>query len=61
MESFGIGANQLLEILHSMKALDEDNLNAAAVGLEMIKCTSQITDDNRSSFKTNRCKNDLLK
>ena len=56
MHVFGIGANQLLEILTELGALDSKNLNAAAVGLEMVKCTTANPDDNRTMVNNNKCK-----
>lgn len=58
MQTFGIGANQILEILAELGAIDSKSLNAAAVGLEMIKCTTANPDDNRTMVNNNKCKCD---
>lgn len=56
MNVLGIGSNLALEILNEFGAIDQKNLNAAAVGLEMIKCTTVNPDENRSMVNNNRCK-----
>jgi len=38
--------------------MDTKNLNAAGVGLEMIKCTTANPEENRSMVNNNKCKGD---